>query len=464
MATRAEDRSEAGAGGELPQTPVGRLPHPDKSPRVANRAQHAGAAETSGFDTVLHYFDLAADRLGLTEGLRSVVRTAEREVQVQVPIKLRDAGTHVFSGYRVQHNGARGPYKGGIRYHELVNLDEVRALAALMTWKTAIVDVPFGGAKGGVNCPARDFDFDELELVTRGFVDKIRDVLGPMRDIPAPDVNTDARVMAWMMDEYGKLHGDTPAVVTGKPISLGGSLGRDAATGRGVAYAYREAARDLGLRNDEARVVLQGFGNVGSWAARILTQLGCRVVGVSNSSGAIHSPDGIDPDALLRHLADGGKLIQYPEAAGADGAVAITPEELVALDCEVLIPAALGGTIHSANAGAVRARMIVEGANNPTTPGADEILNSNGVLVIPDVLANAGGVIVSYFEWVQNLQHFSWDEREVNFRLGNRMRRAYRQVRERARDGNVPLRVAAYEVGIERVVEAGRLRGHRGYG
>jgi len=462
VAPPADERSQDAAGSQ-PRTPVGRLPHPDKSPRVANRAQHSGAAETSSFDTVLHYFDLAANRLGLPEGLRSVVRTAEREVQVQIPIKLRDSGTHVFSGYRVQHNGARGPYKGGIRYHELVNLDEVRALAALMTWKTAIVNVPFGGAKGGVNCPARDFDDDELESVTRGFVDKIRDVLGPMRDIPAPDVNTNARVMAWMMDEYGKLHGDTPAVVTGKPISLGGSLGRDAATGRGVVYAFREGARELGLHAAETRVVVQGFGNVGSWAARILTQLGCRLVGVSNSSGAIHSEAGIDPERLLRHLADGGMLVDYPDAPSANGAQAISPQELIGLGCDVLVPAALGGTIHSGNAGSVRARMIVEGANNPTTPAADEILNSNGVLVIPDVLANAGGVIVSYFEWVQNLQHFSWDEREVNDRLGNRMRRAYRELRARGEAGRVPLRVAAYEVGIERVIEAGRLRGHRGY-
>ncbi len=460
MSRAADDRP--GAAG--PHTPVGRIQHPDKSPRVANRAPRAGDAETSSFDTVLHYFDVAADRLGLDEGLRSVVRSAEREVQVQIPIKLRGSGTHVFSGYRVQHNSARGPYKGGIRYHELVNLDEVRALAALMTWKTAIVNIPFGGAKGGVNCPAGDLDEQELESVSRGFVDKIRDVLGPMRDIPAPDVNTNARVMAWMMDEYGKLHGDTPAVVTGKPVSLGGSLGRDAATGRGVVYAYREAARALGLHADETRIVVQGFGNVGSWAARILAQLGCRLVGVSDSSGAIHSPDGIDPEALLRHLSDGGKVVQYADAPGATGAEVITPDELVGLDCEVLIPAALGGMINAGNVGAVRARMIVEGANNPTTPSADEILNGNGVLVIPDVLANAGGVIVSYFEWVQNLQHFSWDERDVNDRLGTSMRRAYREVEERARAGGVPLRMAAYELGIERVVEAGRLRGHRGYG
>ena len=446
---------------DMPGTPVGRFWHPDKSPRVANRAPHAGPAEISGFDTVSHYFDVAADRLQMPDDLRAVMRTAYREVQVQVPIKLRDGRIHVFSGYRVQHNGARGPYKGGIRYHERVNLDEVRALAALMTWKTAIVGVPFGGAKGGVNCPARDLNETELQLITRSFVDKISNVLGPTRDVPAPDVNTNAQVMAWMMDEYGKLHGDTPAVVTGKPISLGGSRGREAATGRGVVCAYREAAPALGLRPDNTRVVVQGFGNVGCWAARIITQLGCKLVGVSNTSGAVHSEAGIDPEALVRHLADGGKLGEFVGAQGASGAEAVSPEGLMGLDCEVLIPAALGGAIHADNADAIRARMIIEGANNPTTPRGDEILNDKDVLVIPDVLANAGGVVVSYFEWVQNLQHFSWDEREVNDKLGAIMRRAYLEVNERAERGDkVPLRVAAYELGIERVVEAARARGY----
>jgi glutamate dehydrogenase (NAD(P)+) len=420
-------------------------------------------AERLGFDAVSHYFDVAADRLGVADGLRTVVGTAEREVQVQIPIKLRDGQIHVFEGYRVQHNSARGPYKGGIRYHQQVDLDEVRALAALMTWKTAIVDVPFGGAKGGVGCPAQDFDETGLELVTRAFVDRIGDVLGPNRDIPAPDVNTSPRVMAWIMDEYGKLHGDTPAVVTGKPVSLGGSLGRDSATGRGVVHVYSEAARALDLQPADTRVVVQGFGNVGSWAARIIAELGCTLVGVSNSSGAIHCEAGIDPVALLDHLADGGRLVDYASAAGANGAQAIAPHELLALDCEVLIPAALGGAIRADNAGSVRARMVIEGANNPTTPEADEILNAGGVLVVPDVLANAGGVIVSYFEWAQNLQHFGWDERDVNDRLSARMRRAYGEVAERARARSTSMRVAAYEMGIERVVEAGRLRRHRGY-
>ena len=269
--------------------------------------------------------------------------------------------------------------------------------------------------------------------------------------------------MAWIMDEYGKLHGDTPAVVTGKPVSLGGSLGRESATGRGAVCAYAEAAHELDLDPAATRVVVQGFGNVGYWAARIMTELGCSLIAVSNTSGAIHSEAGIDPDSLLRHLKSGGTLVEYPRAQEANGATRITAEELMALDCEVLMPAALGSAIDARNAGSVRARMLIEGANNPTTPEADEILNANGVLVIPDVLANAGGAIVSYFEWAQNLQHFGWDEREVNDRLAERMRRAYREVAERSRTGRTSMRVAAYELGIARVVEAGRLRRHRGY-
>jgi glutamate dehydrogenase (NAD(P)+) len=428
----------------------------DMSPRVANRAARAAAAEVSNYEIVSHYFDLAADRLGMADDLRAVLRSSYREVQVQVPIRCADGKIHVFSGYRVQHNGARGPYKGGVRYHEEVDLDEIRALASLMTWKTAITDIPFGGAKGGINCPADRLEPDELQRITRSFIDKIEKVLGPTRDIPAPDVNTNAQVMAWMMDEYGKLHGHTPAIVTGKPISLGGSLGREAATGRGVVYSFREAAPALGLRPDDTRVVVQGFGNVGSWAARIICQLGCKLIGASDVNGAIHSEAGIDPELLVAHIREGGKL---PEFSGP-GVETIAPEQLMALDCEVLIPAALGGAIHAQNADSVQARVVIEGANSPTTPTADDILEENGVFVIPDVLANAGGVVVSYFEWVQNLQHFSWEEREVNDKLGTIMRRAYREVNGRAARDQVPMRVAAYEVGIERVLEAARARGY----
>jgi glutamate dehydrogenase (NAD(P)+) len=341
-----------------------------------------------------------------------------------------------------------------VRFHPDVDLDEVRALAALMSWKTAVANIPFGGAKGGVNCDPAELSGAELQSVTRSFMDKIEKVLGPTRDIPAPDVNTNAQVMAWMMDQYGKHHGHTPAIVTGKPISLGGSYGREAATGRGVVYVFREAAPALGLVPSETRVVLQGFGNVGSWAGRIIQQLGAKVIGVSDAHGAIHSEAGIDCEALHRHVGEGGALAEF------DGVDVISVEEHTALECEVFIPAALGGMIHAGNADAMNTRLIIEGANSPTTPAADELLTDKGVCIVPDVLANAGGVVVSYFEWVQNLQHFRWDEREVNDRLGTIMRRAYREVSARAREQDVPLRIGAYELGIERVMEAARARGY----
>ena len=436
---------------------VAPTPHeqpPDHSPRAANRGGPPPRAEMSNYDTVNHWFDLAADRLGMADDTRAVLRSSYREVQVQIPIRLADGRTHVFSGYRVQHNGARGPYKGGIRFHPEVDLDEVRALASLMTWKTAIVGIPFGGAKGGINVPADQLGEDELQTVTRSFIDKIEKVLGPTRDIPAPDVNTNARVMAWMMDEYGKLHGHTPAIVTGKPIALGGSYGREAATGRGVVQMYTEAAPALGLRPEDTRVVVQGFGNVGSWAARIIGDLGCRIVGVSDAYGAIHHTSGIDPHALHAFVSDGGRVPDFP------GADVITADELTGLECEVFIPAALGGLINEGNAASMRCKVLIEGANSPTTPAADEILGDAGVMVVPDVLANAGGVVVSYFEWVQNLQHFRWEEDAVNERLRTIMRDAYREVTQRAERDKTSLRVAAFQLGIERVEEASRARGY----
>jgi glutamate dehydrogenase (NAD(P)+) len=412
--------------------------------------------EVSNYDIVNHWFDLATDRMELRDDIREVVRTSYREVQVQVPVTLGDGKIHVFKGFRVQHNGARGPYKGGIRYHPAVDLDEVRALATLMTWKTAVAGIPFGGAKGGVDCDATALDESELQQITRSFIDKIEKVLGPQRDIPAPDVGTNAQTMAWMMDEYGKLHGHTPAIVTGKPISLEGSYGREAATGRGIVHMFREAATALGLQPADCRVVLQGFGNVGSWAARIIAQLGAPVIAVSDAHGAVHAEDGLDPEALAVHVREGGKVAEFD----GESAEAITPEELLALECEVFIPAALGGMIHAGNADQLNTRIVVEGANSPTTPQADEILAGKGVQVVPDVMANAGGVVVSYFEWVQNLQHFRWDEREVNEKLGSIMRRTYREVSARASDEDVPMRVAAYQTGIERVVDAARTRGY----
>jgi glutamate dehydrogenase (NAD(P)+) len=411
-------------------------------------------AELSNREIVEHWFDIAADRIGLPDDARQVLRSSYREVAVQVPLRQADGRIHCYQGFRVQHNGARGPYKGGVRYHPEVDLDEVRALASLMTWKTALVDVPFGGAKGGINCDPSELTSEEIQKITRSFIDKIAKVIGPQRDIPAPDVNTNAQVMAWMMDEYGKLYGHTPAIVTGKPISLGGSQGREAATGRGVVLCFREAAPLLDLRADEATVVIQGFGNVGGWAGRIMQQLGAKVVGASDAYGAIHSEAGIDAEDLSAHVRAGGRLPEFP------GVDVITPAELLGLECDVLIPAALGGMIHAGNAATVNARMVIEGANSPTTPQADEVLAEKGVLVVPDVLANAGGVIVSYFEWVQNLQHLAWDEREVNDRLGTRMRKAFRTVHQRAQQEGESLRVVSYAMAIERVAQAARDRGY----
>ena len=427
---------------------------PDRSPRAHNPGDKQRRAEASSFEIVSHYFDLAAERLALEDDVAAVLRSSYREVQVQVPVTMGDGQMRVFSGYRVQHNGARGPYKGGVRYHPEVDLDEVRALAALMTWKTAVVEIPFGGAKGGINCPVQELDQHQLQRMTRSFMSKIEKLLGPNRDIPAPDMNTNAQTMAWMMDEYGKLHGHTPACVTGKPISLEGSHGREAATGRGLVFMLEQAAPEAGIDPHGARVVVQGFGNVGSWAARLAQDRGCRVVGISNVDGAIQSEGGIDAHALQRHLAEGGSLAEL------DGVDAIEPDELLALDCDVFIPAALGGMVNRGNAERMRCKLIIEGANSPTTPAADEILADKGVSVVPDVLANAGGVIVSYFEWVQNLQHFRWDESEVNDRLETIIKRAFGVVSARAERDGVPLRMASYELGIERVVEAASARGY----
>ena len=451
-ATRGEqeqqaDRSDGAGSGEE------RAPKPQKDEKPTR-------AEVSNYEIVTHYFDIAADRLNLRDDVAKVLMSSYREVKVQIPVAMRDGEIRCFSGFRVQHNGARGPYKGGVRFHPEVNLDEVRALAALMTWKTAIVEIPYGGAKGGVDCPASDLSEDELQKIARQFMDKVEKVLGPTRDIPAPDVGTNAQVMAWMMDEYGKLHGHTPACVTGKPISLEGSYGREAATGRGLVYALREAAQQLDLDTSEIKFVVQGYGNVGSWAARELDDLGGTLVGASDAYGAIACDKGIDAHALADHAKQGGKLTEFV----GDGVEEISPNELVALECDVFIPAALGGMIHEKNADDLKCRVIAEGANSPTTPKADDILNDKGIFVIPDVMANAGGVVVSYFEWVQNLQHFRWELDEVNERLGRIMRKAYRAVHERAEDEGVPLRVAAYELGIERVVEAAEARGYIGDG
>ena len=402
----------------------------------------------------MHYFELACERLGLRDDVREVLGTPYRQISVQIPVHLESGETKVYLGFRVQHNGARGPYKGGVRYHPEVDQNEVRALAMLMTWKTALANIPYGGAKGGIDCPGDKLAERELQTISRSFMDKVEKVLGPNRDIMAPDLNTNAQTMAWMMDEYGKLHGHTPAIVTGKPIELEGSYGREAAVGRGLTFLYREAAPHLGLSAPESTCVVQGFGNVGYWTAHIMQQLGVTLVGVSNADGAIRSEAGIDSAELHKFITEGGRLTEYP------GAEAITPAELLEIDCDVFVPAALGGMVHEGNADLMKCRVLLEGANSPTTPGADEILQEKGVYVIPDLLANAGGVVVSYFEWVQNMQHFRWEEREINDRLGSIMRRAYRELSSVAKDRNLSLRIAAYELGIERVVQAARTRGY----
>ncbi len=415
----------------------------------------AARAKISDLEVVEHYFSWAWDALGLPDDIREVFWMPYREVTVQIPVKCADGKTHVYKGYRIQHNAARGPYKGGIRFHPEVDIDEVRALASMMSWKTAIAGVPFGGAKGGVNAPADEMASEDVEQVARSFMDKIDKVLGPTRDIPAPDVNTNAQVMAWMMDEYGKLHGHTPAIVTGKPISLEGSLGREAATGRGCVYMFREAALKLELIPRESTFVVQGFGNVGSHIARIMQSLGATMVGASDAFGAIRRDEGIDAEELHDHMTkDGGKLVEF---GGADK---ISPGDLYEIPCDVFFPAALGGMIHEDNADLMQCKMIVEGANSPMNFAADDILRDKNVFIVPDLMANAGGVVCSYFEWVQNLQHFRWDEREVNDKLGAVMRRAYRDVAKRADDENLDLRRTAFKIAIERVVEASRTRGY----
>ena len=405
------------------------------------------------FEATNHYFMEAARRMDLPANIEKLLVTPTRELQVQVSIERDSGEVDTFIGYRVQHNNARGPMKGGLRYHPAVDLDEVRSLASLMTWKTAIVKLPFGGAKGGIACDPQQFSEPELNRLTRTFTDQIHDVIGPDRDIPAPDVNTNAQVMAWLMDQYSKYHGHSPAVVTGKPIDLYGSAGREEATGRGVVLMCREALADLGRSIEGSDFVIQGFGNVGSWAAQILHRLGGRVIAVSDVGGGIHNPAGIDIDALRGHVTTTGSVIGFADCAPIDN------DSILLLECDVLIPAALGGVLTAENAREVRTRLIVEGANSPTMPDADLIFREREIPVVPDILANAGGVTVSYFEWVQNIQQFTWTEERVNTELESTMVSSYRTVREIATTKKLPLRTAAFTLAIGRVGKATVLRG-----
>jgi len=399
------------------------------------------------------FLERAAGQIGLEEEIVKLLRSPFREMHVEVPVRMDDGRLEVFSGYRVQHNGARGPYKGGIRFHPDVDLDEVRALAALMTWKCALADVPFGGAKGGVQCDPGAMSEGELNRLARRYMQNISHILGVTRDVAAPDMGTNARVMAWMMDAYGSANGYTPGIVTGKPVELGGSHGREAATGRGVVTVLRELCRDQGAEPGDVSVVVQGFGNVGSWAARLAHEGGFRVVGAGDLRGAVHDPRGIDVPGFAAWLSERGT------AAGFPGPEPVDPASLLMLPCDVLIPAATGEVVDKANVGRVRARIIVEAANHPVTAAADEALRQAGVTVVPDILANAGGVVVSYFEWTQNIQQFRWPEPRVNEELAERMVTAYRAVRDVARLRGVSLRDAAFVIAVERVAQAIRLRG-----
>ena len=397
-------------------------------------------------------FLIAAEHMKLESEIQLLLRTPYREMIVQIPVRLDDGRLEMFHGYRVQHNAVRGPYKGGIRYHYKVDLNEVRSLAALMTWKTAIVDVPFGGAKGGVACDPSAMSRAELQELTRGFTRKIDMALGVYRDIPAPDVGTNAQIMAWIMDEYGKKNGYTPAIVTGKPLNLGGSFGRDAATGRGVTIIAREACQCFDIDIKQAKVAIQGFGNVGSWTGRLMAQLGAKVVAVSDVNGGIFNEAGLDMDRVVSHCQATGSVVDF------SGAKSIDNEELLALDVDILIPAALGGAISRDNAESIQARLIVEGANSPVTPRADEVLHRRGITVVPDILANAGGVTVSYFEWVQNLQQFRWNAERVNEELERKMVAAWRAVHNRTIEQHTPLRISAYMEALSKVAEATRQR------
>jgi len=399
-------------------------------------------------------FDQVAERLKLDPGLQKRLRHPHRALVVSVPVAMDDGRTEIFEGFRVQHDNALGPTKGGIRYHPDVSLEEVTALAMLMTWKCALMGLPYGGAKGGVRCEPRTLSRRELERLTRRYTAEIFLIIGPEHDIPAPDMGTDEQVMAWMMDTYSMQRGMTsPGVVTGKPILLGGSRGRREATGRGVYTIVLETAKKIGFDPKRMTVAVQGFGNVGSVAAQLLAENGCRVIAVSDSKGGIYNPKGLDVPRLLRERLAGGILPDYGDADR------ISQAELLALECDVLIPAALGGQITAANAPTVRARIIAEGANGPTTPEADQILREQKVLVLPDILANAGGVTVSYFEWVQDLQFYFWTEQEINTRLTEIMTAAFTRVWGYAQAEGVDLRTAALMLAAQRVAEAHRLRG-----
>jgi len=406
------------------------------------------------WEVALKQFAQAAEFLSLKRGIRDLLSHPKRELTVNFPVRRGDGSVQVFTGYRVHHSTVLGPTKGGIRYAPDVTLNDVRALAMWMSWKCAVVGLPYGGAKGGVVCDPKEMSQTELEQLTRRYTTEIALLIGPESDIPAPDMGTTPQVMAWIMDTYSMHRGySVPAVVTGKPISIGGSQGRVEATGRGCMLTAREAARHLGMSLAGARVAVQGYGNVGSVAAQLMHGLGCRIIAASDSRGGVYNEQGLDPDDLVRHKQQTGSV------AGYRGADAVTNDELLELPCEILVPSALEGQITGENAPRIKTKLIVEGANGPMTPEADEVMKERKVLVIPDILANAGGVVVSYFEWVQDLQSFFWTEEEINERLERIMVRSFREVLGYSQEKKVDMRMAALLRAVTRVSEALHTRG-----
>ena len=409
------------------------------------------------YENMLAVLDEAASRLGLKEADYITLRYPEREMIVSIPVRMDNGEMKVFEGYRVQHNSARGPYKGGIRFHQNSDLDEVKALAAWMSYKCAIVNIPYGGAKGGIKVDPSKLSRDELIRLTRRYTTRILPIIGPDQDIPAPDVNTNGEVMGWIMDTYSMFKGHSvPGVVTGKPIEIGGSIGRTEATGRGVTIITRQCLEHLGMSYENSAYAIQGMGNVGGTAAQILYDKGCKIVAVSDYSGGVYNENGLDIPAIRTYLSDKTKaLIDYV----SDDVKHISNDEVITCCCDVLIPAALENQITGENAAGVQAKVIIEAANGPTTVEADKILEEKGIVVVPDILANAGGVVVSYFEWVQNIQSMAWDLDEVNTTLKKIMNKAYDEVDAMSRDNKVTMRMGAYMVAINRICTAGKMRG-----
>jgi len=407
------------------------------------------------FEATQAQLDEVASMLHLEASIHAILREPMRELHVSIPVRMDDGQTKIFKGFRVQHNNARGPFKGGIRFHPDETIDTIRALASWMTWKCAVVDIPFGGGKGGVICNPKEMSSGEVERLSRGYIDAIWEFIGPDKDIPAPDVYTNPQIMGWMMDEYSRLRGHyIPEVITGKPLAIGGSLGRGDATARGGVYTIIEAAKHLNIDLSTATVAVQGYGNAGSHAAIILhDMLGSKIVAVSDSRGAIYSRQGLDPHKVLQHKIETGSVINFPQAEN------VSNDELLELKVDILCPAALENVITEKNAPRIGARIVAALANGPITPEADEVLNHNGVLVIPDILCNAGGVTVSYFEWVQCLNRHYWDEEEVHQRLGKNMTKAFQAVLAESLKRKVSMRLAAYIVAVARVAEAMKLRG-----